>query len=98
MPRPTLTIAELAVDLRLASDPTVPPEEPLYSLLERIWAAASDTVEEYAGPDTGAETLNVAAVMVARYLYEFPESKNPFQDSGARAILSPWHVVRTVAV
>ena len=89
--RPTLTIAELAVDLRLSSDPTQPPEEPLYSLLERIWAAASDTVEDYAGPETAPDTLNVAAVIVARFLYEFPESKSPFEDSGARAMLSPWH-------
>ncbi|MDE2843943.1 MAG: hypothetical protein OXN21_11240 [Chloroflexota bacterium] len=98
----TLTVAELAYDLRLVADTTATIEEPLLGVLTRTLAAATALVTAYAA-DAPDAIANSAALRVGTYLYDTPagfsnRSQHPLRDSGAMALLAPYRSRRAVAI
>ena len=100
----TITLPELAVALRLTSDPTQPLEEPLQSILLRQLETAREMVNQYA--NTAPEMVqNSAIVSICSYLFDGSSlalNNAPAQDalamSGAKSLLSPYHVSPGVTV
>jgi len=96
----TITTAQLAVALRLASDPdSVPPEVATVVDLVRLGAVA--LIERFTSqaPD---DVANVACIQLAGFLYEVepgtPLNSVPFINSGACALLSPWRTFHAGAL
>lgn len=92
-----LTVAELGAALRLNTDPTSPPAEPLLGILHRQLRAAENQVNRYA-PDAPEENRDEAVIRTVGYYFERPDSTNPFVLSGARSLLADWHVLVTAKV
>lgn len=69
----TITVSQLAAALRLSTDASVVPEEPLLSILHRQLAVASDTVNDYAA-EASDETANVAVIRMVGVLYDQPST------------------------
>ena len=90
-----LTIGELALEMRLAADPSDVPAEYM-GILSRALDAAKETVDLYAGDDTPQATLDLAAAKMAGYLVDVPTvMRQPaiaFRNSGCESLLSPWHL------
>ena len=85
-----LTVAALGAALRLNTDPTSPPAEPLLGILHRQLQAATEEVNGYA---SGAPEVvrDEATIRMVGYLFERPDSHDPFRLSGALKLLSRWH-------
>lgn len=96
----TLTRAQLAVELRLATSETDTIAAGIAAVLDRALAAATALVTEYA-PDAPDALHNEAVVRVAARLYDESGSEarggNPFVQSGAAHLLSR-HRARTATV
>ena len=90
-----LTVAELGAALRLNTDPTSPPAEPLLGILHRQLRAAENQVNRYA-PAAPEENRDEAVIRTVGYYFERPDSSNPFVLSGARSLLADWHVLVSV--
>ena len=88
-----LTTAEIAVALRVTTDPNAAPAEPLLSILHRQLQTAVSLIESQA---SGApeHVKDEAAIRLTGYLYEQTPtgnvSQNPLRHSGALALLSPY--------
>ena len=94
----TLTLAQLAVELRVvAAETDAIPAGPS-AVLTRLLAASTETVQEYA-PDAPEALQNEAVVRLAGRLYDQAGHEargvNPFLASGAAALLSR-HRARSV--
>ena len=87
-----LTVAELGAALRLTTDPASPPAEPLLGILHRQLQAATEEVNGYA---SGAPEVvrDEATIRMVGYLFERPDSLDPFRLSGALKMLSRWHEI-----
>ena len=97
----SLTIGQLAVDMRLATDlVNFPPE--YTQILTRALDTAKEHVEEYALNTTPQAVMDTAAARMAGYLIDAPQfTRMPalaFRNSGGMAILSPWHQPRSITV
>ena len=95
----TLTVNQVAVGLRLITDPTAPVPEPYVSLLSRSLAVAMDRVEREA-PDAPVATQNAAAIRICGWLFDArlgQNGPNAYRDSGAASLLAPY-IVRRSAV
>ncbi|MCY4057582.1 MAG: hypothetical protein OXG44_06245 [Gammaproteobacteria bacterium] len=96
----TLTVAQLAVELRIitSEDATIPAA--INTVLTRSLAAATEAVQEYA-PGAPEALQNEATVRLAARLYDATGNElrggNPFVQSGAAALLSR-HRSRSVRV
>ena len=96
-----LTVGDLAVEMRLTTDPgDIPPE--YVDILTRALSTAISQVEGYAGTSTPQQTMDLAAAKMAGYLVDSPSyARMPliaFRNSGCESLLSRWHVVRSVTV
>ena len=81
--------------LRVTTDPSVAPAEPLLSLLHRQLLTANSLIESYA-PAAPEHVRDEAAIRLTGYLYEMAPtgnvSQSPIRHSGALPLLAPWHV------
>ena len=94
----TITLSQLSEALRITV--TGSPTGPYLGIVTRQLAAAKVTIERYARDDTPPELLNEAAVRLVGYLLDAPSvnpsrnvstPENSFRNSGAKALLSPYH-------
>ena len=97
----TITDIQLAAAMRIGDGKTALPE-PQASVIKRILGAATAIVERYA-PDAPEDVQNEAVVRVGGYLYDAPpgmstRTANAMRDSSAMALLSPWRIIRAVAI
>ena len=96
----TLTIAQLARALRLHTDATTDPPDPIYSEVERVLQTATEIVTSETIDGTPDRLHNEGVIRVAGYLYSPPSTTDPgtpiniFRASGAQAFL---HRYRQVA-
>ena len=92
----TITLGELAVAVRLATDPTTGPHEPYLTELTRQLAVATETVHGYASDDCPDAVLNEAVVRFVGYLQEVAPAPQrvtgAFGFSGAQSLLARWHL------
>ena len=97
-------LGQLAVELRISTDPASPPAEPLASVLSRALRAAQAVVDERVRDDAPEAIKDMAVVAVASYLFDRPSAapglrfSNAWANSGAEAMLSPWIDRRAVAI
>ena len=91
----TVTVAEVAAAIRLTTDDQVAPSAPELGIVHRQLRVAEALIDAF-GPDAPEEVRNEAAVLTVGYLFDAPPvNRNPshaFANSGARALLAPWHV------
>ena len=66
-------LGQLAVELRLSTDPDTPPDEPLASVLSRALRAAQAVVDERVRDDAPEAIKDMAVVAVASYLFDKSE-------------------------
>lgn len=97
----TLTIGELAAAVRVSTDPTSGPGEPYLTELTRQLDVAKRQAELYA-VDAPDEVLNEAVVVMVGYMFDSPpfarSPMNAFRNSGAQALLAPYHALVTEVV
>lgn len=99
----TVTLAQLAVHLRLSDDPATAPTGAEAVVLGRVLASATAMVERYA-PAAPEALQNEAAVRLCGWLYDSdPSGSNPggpaaMKSSGAVALLAPYRVRRAGAI
>ena len=91
-----LTTAQIAVRLRLTTDPNVAPAEPLLSILHGQLQTAVSLVDLYA-PAAPEHVRDEATIRLTGYLYEQAPtgnvSQSPIRHSGALPLLSPWRAL-----
>ena len=94
----TISVAQLSQAVRLTV--TGSPAPPYLAILTRQLAVATAQIELYA-PDADDDTKNEAAVRMVGYLLDAPTAnpsrnvstpESAFRNSGAKGLLSPWHV------
>ena len=91
-----ISVAVLAVELRVWTDPASPPPEPLAGTLARTLRASQAIVDERVRSDTPTAIRDLATISVASYLYDRPTASgggrfsNAWGNSGAEAMLSRW--------
>ena len=98
----TITVEQLAVAVRLSTDPTAAVVEPDLGILTRQLAVATAYVNHRA-PDVPVETGNEAVVLIAGWLYDSAPSgrrtvQAAYSHSGAAGLLSPYISRRAEAV
>ena len=97
----TITANHLAVAVRVIADANTVLMEPWATTLAQDLASAKAIVELYA-PDAPDDVLNEAVTLIVGYKIEAPHytrmPQNAFINSGAKAELSPWHVVSAATV
>ena len=102
MAAPTITDVEVAISLRLHTDPAIPLEEPIAGLLGRLLSAASAIIDEYSGDGTPIDVCDQAAIELVGYWYDKPTfTRLPaysFRNSGAQSTLSFWRDILVVAI
>ena len=101
----TITISQLSQALRLTV--TGSPDPPYLAIISRQLAVATAMIESYANDDCPDDVKNEAAIRLVGYLLDAP-TVNPsrnvstpegaFRNSGAKALLSPWHDLVSEAV
>ena len=95
----TITIDELsqAVELTVAGSPD--PSD--LGILTRDLGVATAYIEYYAD-DAPADVKNEAAILMVGHFREAPwysrRPQNTFKQSGAMALLAPWHVLVSAVV
>ena len=99
-----VTVAVLATELRVWTDPARPPPEPLSGTLSRTLRAAQAIVSERIRDDAPEAIRDLAVIAVASYVFDRPSAPqgerfaNPWRNSGAEQMLSRWIDRRAVAV
>ena len=89
-----VSITDLASAMRLGDGVAAPPE-PVASILTRLMAVASATVEHRAS-DAPDDIKDEAVIRMASYLYDQPTAASgdryagAFRNSGAASLLGPW--------
>ena len=95
-----ITISELAVAIRLSTDPTGDLAEPDLGILTRERTVAEAMIERYA-PGAPVGVKDEAAVLMVGNLYEMPVSKrdhnNAFRKSGAMSLLAFWRIATSAS-
>lgn len=102
MATPTITDVEVAIALRLHTDPSMPLEEPIGGMVGRLLSAASAIIDEYSGDDTPIVILDQAAIELCGYWFDKPTfTRMPaysFRNSGAQSTLAFWRSLLVVDV
>lgn len=99
-----VTVAVLATELRVWTDPNSPPPEPLAGVLARTLRASQAIVSERVRDDAPEAIRDLAVIAVASYVHDRPSAPqgerfaNPWRNSGAEAMLSRWISRRAVAI
>lgn len=94
-----VTVPQLAVALRLQTDPTAAVAEPHLGLLTRL-SAVADAFIDLEAPDAPDAVKDEALVRFAGYAFDAPLSgpgvgyADTWRNSGASAMLARWRVVR----
>ena len=94
----------MATELRLATDASAPPPEPLNGVLLRTLRASQAIVSERIRDDAPEAIKDLAVIAVASYVHDRPSAPqgerfaNPWRNSGAEQMLSRWIDRRAVAV
>ena len=92
----TLTVGQVAVAIRAATDPDMVPPA-IAAILDCLVPAGKALVEGYA-PGAPDAVLDAALIRVVGWLFDADpaetRTRNPMQVSGATAILSSWHIQR----
>ena len=97
----SITVAQLAVELRISADPNTDPPEPYLTLLTRQRHVADAIITEYAASAPG-NLQDEAAVRYIGYLLDRPTSyagtayADVFRHSGAQNVLAPYHEIETI--
>lgn len=92
-----LTVASLAVALRLTDGGTVP--EPLNSELTRLLLSSTSLVESYGSENVPTAVEDEATARIANYLYSMPDAPmsskyaDVVRNSGADILLKPYKSV-----
>lgn len=87
--QPIITITELAQALRLGTD-LGPVDSTLVGILERQMEAGINEITQYA--DAPAANASEALIRLVGFYFDRPNDADPFTNSGARAMLSRWHI------
>lgn len=97
----SLTSIKLAAAMRIGNgvDALV---EPQSSIISRVLAVSKATVERYA-KNAPEAVQNEATVRMAGFLFDSQPGNSrrfahAFEDSGAKALLAPWRVVRATKI
>ena len=96
-----ITVAQLAVELRISADPNTDPPEPYRTLLTRQRHVADTIIDEYA-PAAPGNIQDEAAVRYIGYVLDRPTSyagtaySDVFRHSGAMNVLAPYHDVESI--
>ena len=91
----SITVAEIAVALRITADPAVAPPEPYLGILTRLQTVAENQIERYAAT-ADAATKSEAAIRMIGYLVDQPTATqgssfaNAFRNSGAQSLLADY--------
>ena len=99
----TLTLNELAVQLRYSVSDTVPPPH-AYIVDLRDWLAAATEWVECRAPNAPEDVMNRAVTQIAGYWNDAPQAGparfgyNAWLHSGAAALLAPYIERRAQAV
>ena len=99
-----VTVAVLATELRVWTDPNSPPPEPLAGVLARTLRASQAIVSERIRDDAPEAIRDLAVIAVASYVHDRPSAPqgerfaNPWRNSGAEQMLSRWIDRRAVAI
>ena len=99
-----VTVAVLATELRVWTDPNSPPPEPLAGVLARTLRASQAIVSERVRDDAPEAIRDLAVIAVASYVHDRPSAPqgerfaNPWRNSGAEQMLSRWIDRRAVAI
>lgn len=102
----TITVSEVAVAVRVSTDPLSGPAEPYLTEITRQLAVADGLITSYAD-DAPDDVKNEAAARLVGYLLEAPSFSNnvnistptdAFRNSGAKSLLSPWRAISTARV
>lgn len=91
----TLTTGQLAVEMRLSTDPATVPTE-YAEILTRALDTAKEHVEAYVAETAPQSVVDLAAAKMAGYLVDSPSVMGmpaiAFRNSGCASILAPWHI------
>ena len=87
--QPIITITELAQALRLGTA-SGPVDSNLVGILERQMEAGINEITRYA--DAPAANASEALIRLVGFYFDRPNDSDPFTNSGARAMLSSWHI------
>ena len=99
-----VTVAVLATELRLTTDASAAPPEPLNGVLARTLRASQAIVSERIRDDAPEAIKDLAVIAVASYVHDRPSAPqgerfaNPWRNSGAEQMLSRWISRRAVAI
>ena len=96
-----ITAVQLAAALRIGDGATAL-AEPQASVINRMLAVATATVERYA-EDAPSDVQDEAVIRMAGYMFDAPpgnsrQHSNAFSQSGAQALVAPWRVVRATKI
>ena len=97
-------VGQLAVELRLATNASAVPPEPLFGTLTIVLRAAEAIVNERVRKGAPEALMNAACIAVASYLFDRPSAPqgerfaNAWRNSGAEQMLSRWIDRRAVAI
>ena len=91
-----ITIPEMGQALRLSTDSEAL-DSTIVEILARMMVTGLDAIEVFA-PTAPATTKAESLIRFCKHLFDNPEDSNPFVQSGARALLSSWHIPEGVTV
>ena len=91
MAAPAITINQMAVSLRLAASINETLDPSIMDILTREMDTGINEITVYA-PDAPEANASEALVRMVGFFFDRPTSENPFTNSGARAMLSHWHM------
>ena len=97
MAAPAITLAELAVHLRISADPATAPGEPYAGVLTDLMAYGVEVLAEYA-PDAPVAAADMALVSLVGYIADRPTTwrrfsySDAFRNSGCQTMLADYHV------
>ena len=91
MAAPAITINQMAVALRLEASLTASLDPGINEILTREMDTGINEITVYA-PDAPEANASEALVRMVGFFFDRPTSENPFRESGARAMLSHWHI------
>ena len=90
MAAPLITIPEMAVALRIEASINEVLDSVIVGILARQMVAGIAEITSYA--DAPEANASEALIRLVGYYYDRPSDPNPFTNSGARAMLSSWHI------
>ena len=99
----TLTLNELAIQLRYTTDASIPPRHEHHVDLNS-WLNAATALVERRAPLAPSTTQNTAVALIAGYWAESPSASpqrfgyNAWLHSGAAQVLAPWIQRRAQAI